>query len=128
MHHSTTRLVARVCTALIALVLVVGPASAKPKADHGSKGHKQAATKQQHGKAVRVAAKCPVEGKAHGQLVKSIARNKSATVADATAACEEALALQEEEEELDDELDEGDELEDELDEELADEPEDGEEA
>lgn len=116
MKNSTMRLVARVCVALIAVLLLVSPAGAKPKADRAAKADKHSVTKQQHGKAVRVAAKCPVEGKAHGQLVKSIARNKSATVEDATAACEAALA------------EEADELEDELEDELDDELEDGEEA
>ncbi len=114
MNHSTTRLLARVCIALIAMLLVAGPASAKGKPDGAGKGKKPAVTKQQHGKAVRVAAKCPIEGKAHGQLVRSIARNKAATVEDATAACEAALALQEGA--LEDDLEDG--LEDELEEEL----------
>ncbi len=106
MKNSTTRLVARVCAALVAVLLLVGPAGAKPKAERAAKADKHSVTKQQHGKAVRVAAKCPVEGKAHGQLVRSIARNKSATVEDATAACEAAVALQEGEEELEEELEE----------------------
>ncbi len=104
MEHSTTRLLARVCTALIAVLLLVAPATAKPKADNPGKAKKAGVTKQVHGKAVRIAAKCPPEGKAKGQLVKSIARDKSATPEDATAACDAALALQEE-------LEEGDELE-----------------
>ena len=95
MEHSTTRLLARVCTAFIAVLLLVAPASAQGKPEGAGKGKKPAVTKQQHGKAVRVAAKCPLEGKAKGQLVRSIARNKTATVEDATAACEAALALQE---------------------------------
>ncbi len=40
-----------------------------------------------HGQVVRVAAHCPVKGRAHGRLVSSIARQKEATVADARAAC-----------------------------------------
>ena len=104
MHHTTTRLIARVCTALVAVLLLVAPATAKPKADNPGKAKKAGVTKQVHGKAVRIAAKCPIEGKAKGQLVKSIARNKSATPEDATAACEAALALEEGEDAPDEEL------------------------
>lgn len=46
-----------------------------------------------HGAAVRTVAHCPVHGRAHGKLVSSIARDKSATVEDAVAACAEALGL-----------------------------------
>ncbi|MGH2692225.1 MAG: hypothetical protein ACRDHM_06945 [Actinomycetota bacterium] len=46
-----------------------------------------------HGAAVRTAAHCPVHGRAHGKLVSSIARDKSATVESAVAACAEALGL-----------------------------------
>jgi hypothetical protein len=45
-----------------------------------------------HGGAVRVAAHCEVRGYLHGELVRSIAKNKEATPADAEAACVEALA------------------------------------
>jgi hypothetical protein len=45
-----------------------------------------------HGGAVRVAAHCDVKGRAHGELVSSIARDHDATVADAEAACADALA------------------------------------
>lgn len=44
-----------------------------------------------HGSVVSVAAHCPVTGRAHGQLVSSIAKDKQATVADAEAACAAAL-------------------------------------
>jgi hypothetical protein len=45
-----------------------------------------------HGAAVRAAAHCDVRGKAHGELVRSIAGDEEATVADATAACAAAVA------------------------------------
>jgi hypothetical protein len=45
-----------------------------------------------HGAAVRVAAHCDVPGRAHGELVRSIAGDEEATVADATAACARAEA------------------------------------
>ena len=104
MKNSTTRLLARVCIAAIAVLLLVAPAGAKGKPDGVGKGKKASVTKQQHGKAVRIAAKCPIEGKAKGQLVRSIARNKGATPEDATAACEAALALEEGEEAPEEEL------------------------
>ena len=47
-----------------------------------------------HGKVVSTAAHCDIKGKAHGELVRSIAKNKDATVADAQAACDAALAAQ----------------------------------
>ena len=47
---------------------------------------------ENHGQVVRVAAHCPIKGKAHGELVRSIAQDKEATVEDAEAACEEAMA------------------------------------
>ena len=47
-----------------------------------------------HGKVVSTAAHCDVKGKAHGELVRSIAQDKDATVADAQAACDAALAAQ----------------------------------
>ena len=94
MKNTTTRLLARVCIAVVAMLLAVAPASAKGKPDKPAKAAKQGVTKVNHGKAVRIAAKCPIEGKAKGQLVKSIARNKSATPEDATAACEAAVALE----------------------------------
>lgn len=45
-----------------------------------------------HGKVVSTAAHCPVKGRAHGALVRSIAKDKDATVADAEAACEAMMA------------------------------------
>lgn len=45
-----------------------------------------------HGSAVRVAAHCPVRGRAHGELVRSIAHDKEATVASAEQACADAMA------------------------------------
>jgi hypothetical protein len=53
-----------------------------------------------HGAAVRTVAHCPVHGRAHGKLVSSIARDKSATVEDAVAACAAALGLDGGEEEV----------------------------
>lgn len=47
-----------------------------------------------HGKAVSTAAHCDIKGRAHGELVRSIAQDKDATVADAEAACAAALAAQ----------------------------------
>ena len=43
-----------------------------------------------HGSAVRVAAHCDVRGRAHGELVRSIAQDKDATVASAEQACADA--------------------------------------
>lgn len=45
-----------------------------------------------HGSAVSTAAHCDVKGRAHGELVRSIAHDKDATVADAEAACAAAMA------------------------------------
>ncbi|MDQ3619743.1 MAG: hypothetical protein M3391_06380, partial [Actinomycetota bacterium] len=39
-----------------------------------------------------VAAHCPVRGRAHGELVRSIAHDKEATVASAEQACADAMA------------------------------------
>ena len=47
---------------------------------------------ENHGKAVSTAAHCAVKGRAHGELVRSIAQDKDATVAEAQAACDAALA------------------------------------
>lgn len=55
-------------------------------------GSEEAKGSDNHGSAVSVAAHCPLKGAAHGALVRSIAKDKQATVADAEAACEEALA------------------------------------
>jgi hypothetical protein len=48
-----------------------------------------------HGRVVRVAAHCDVKGRAHGELVRSIAKDREATVADAESACDEAMAAAE---------------------------------
>lgn len=55
--------------------------------EEGDKEHPE-----NHGAAVSTAAHCPVKGRAHGELVRSIAQDKDATVADAEAACAAALA------------------------------------
>ena len=49
-------------------------------------------TADNHGKAVSTAAHCAVKGRAHGELVRSIAQDKDATVAEAQAACDAAVA------------------------------------
>ena len=49
---------------------------------------------ENHGKAVSTAAHCDLKGRAKGQLVSSIARDKSATAATAQAACDAAMAAQ----------------------------------
>ena len=49
---------------------------------------------ENHGKAVSTAAHCDLKGRAKGQLVSSIARDKTATAATAQAACDAALAAQ----------------------------------
>ncbi|HEX2240926.1 MAG TPA: hypothetical protein VHJ82_07295, partial [Actinomycetota bacterium] len=56
--------------------------------------HLEGSQEDNHGQAVRVAARCAVEGRAHARLVRSIARDKEATAQSAEAACEEALARQ----------------------------------
>lgn len=48
-----------------------------------------------HGAVVSAVAKCDVKGRWHGEAVRSIARNKDATVADAEAACTAAKAAAE---------------------------------
>lgn len=48
-----------------------------------------------HGKAVSTAAHCALKGRAKGQLVSSVARDKSATAESAQAACDAALAAAE---------------------------------
>lgn len=45
-----------------------------------------------HGKAVSTAAHCDLKGRAKGQLVSSVARDKEATVESAQAACDAAIA------------------------------------
>ena len=53
-----------------------------------SKGHN-------HGAVVSVAAHCSVKGRAHGKLVREVARNKDMTVAEAEEACKAAVAAEE---------------------------------
>lgn len=60
--------------------------AAEPSDDDVAKGN--------HGAAVSVAAHCPIKGRAHGRLVRSIARDKEATPGDAERACAEALAAE----------------------------------
>lgn len=62
-------------------------ATIPPEDEEDGKDHPE-----NHGAAVSTAAHCPVKGKAHGELVRSIAQDKDATVAEAEAACEAALA------------------------------------
>ena len=50
--------------------------------------------KANHGKAVSTAARCDLRGRAKGRLVSSVARDKSATVESAQAACDAAIAAQ----------------------------------
>lgn len=47
---------------------------------------------ENHGAAVSTAAHCDLDGKAHGQFVRSIAHDKDATVAEVEAACAAAQA------------------------------------
>ena len=47
---------------------------------------------ENHGAAVSTAAYCDLEGKAHGEFVRSIAHDKDATVAEVEAACAAAQA------------------------------------
>ena len=55
-------------------------------------GSDDAARPDNHGKAVSTAAHCDLKGRAKGQLVSSVARDKSATVESAQAACDAAIA------------------------------------
>ena len=52
------------------------------------------AAKDNHGAATAAAAHCDVKGKAHGELVRAVAKDKNATAASAEAACAEALAAE----------------------------------
>jgi hypothetical protein len=58
--------------------------------DDGSLGESD--DKGEHGRAVRIVAHCDVSGRAHGELVRSIATNKTATVEDAEKACADAIS------------------------------------
>lgn len=66
--------------------------TASPAPEDDDEGGEKA---DNHGKVVSTAAHCDVKGKAHGELVRSIAKDKAATVADAEAACAAAMAAQE---------------------------------
>jgi hypothetical protein len=68
---------------------------AKREDREGSENH-SAAKDENHGSVVRVAAHCSVTGRAHGELVRSVASDKDMTVADAEHACKAAMAKQEE--------------------------------
>jgi hypothetical protein len=68
----------------------VSPTPEPTESDDGDDG----GAKDNHGEVVSTAAHCPVKGKAHGELVRSIAKDKDATVADAEAACAAALAAE----------------------------------
>lgn len=57
--------------------------------DDGDEGEGR---KANHGAAVSTAARCDLKGRAHGELVRTIAQDKDATVAEAEAACEAARA------------------------------------
>jgi hypothetical protein len=57
-----------------------------------AKDDDEGAKADNHGSAVSTAAHCDIKGRAHGELVRSIAQNKDATVVDAEAACEAATA------------------------------------
>ncbi len=59
--------------------------------DEGDAKDSDGADRDNHGAAVRVAAHCDVKGRAHGELVRSVATNKDATVAGAEAACIAAM-------------------------------------
>ncbi|MDQ3646527.1 MAG: hypothetical protein M3345_06265 [Actinomycetota bacterium] len=102
MHRQTGAILAGVVFA----IAVVGFAYAVPRAIQTAANDFEAAqaagTKSpdpdaegpgaNHGAAVSTAAHCRVKGRAHGELVRSIARDKDATVADAESACQAAIA------------------------------------
>lgn len=104
MKHTRTHLLARLALSALLTLLLIGPAAAKPGNGHGKghgKGHSAEARglgrqggKGGRGKAVKVAARCPIKGKAKGKLVSSIARDKDATAEDAREACARALEQQ----------------------------------
>lgn len=60
--------------------------------DDDDAGDDQETRPDNHGKAVSTAAHCDLKGRAKGQLVSSVARDKSATVETAQAACDAAIA------------------------------------
>ncbi|CAN5588896.1 hypothetical protein BH18ACT16_BH18ACT16_07440 [soil metagenome] len=68
--------------------------------DEGSEGESSeeaggTAQGHNHGAVVSVAAHCSVKGRAHGELVREVARSKDMTVAEAEEACKAAVAAQE---------------------------------
>jgi hypothetical protein len=60
--------------------------------ENGEDGDGNGGSTTNHGSAVRVAAHCDVHGRAHGELVRSVAQDKDATVASAEQACADALS------------------------------------
>jgi hypothetical protein len=75
------------------VVIVESASDGSDNESEGSDDHAVDPSKAQgpHGKAVSTAAHCPVKGSAHGELVRSIAKDKDATVEDAQKACDEAV-------------------------------------
>lgn len=63
--------------------------------EEGGEGDSDADKPENHGKAVSTAAHCELKGRAKGELVSSVARDKTATAATAQAACDAAVAAQE---------------------------------
>ena len=63
--------------------------------ENGEDGDGNGGSTTNHGSAVRVAAHCDVHGRAHGELVRSVAQDKDATVASAEQACADALSAAE---------------------------------
>ena len=62
--------------------------------EDGEDGEGSSGATTNHGSAVRVAAHCDVHGRAHGELVRSVAQDKNATVASAEQACASALSAE----------------------------------
>lgn len=60
----------------------------------GEDGDGNAGSSTNHGSAVRVAAHCDVHGRAHGELVRSVAQDKDATVTSAEQACADAVSAE----------------------------------
>lgn len=61
------------------------------RGDKKRDGEENGSRPDNHGAAVSTAAHCDVKGRAHGELVRSIAKDEDATVADAEAACAAAM-------------------------------------
>ena len=69
------------------------PKKTKDKDETGQDGEDGGTERaENHGAAVSTAAHCDLDGKAHGEFVRSIAHDKDATVAEVEAACEAAKA------------------------------------